>query len=124
MIGLFLALLELIRQHRVTVRQDKPFGEIWLHMLEKKSLDIRATDEEAMRGVIESSETDQSQEGAGQDSPDEDTRENGGAGAGDGAAEMGNGAETADVLCADATADAAVETIENNDDGGSKDETE
>ena len=34
MIGLFLALLELIRQGRVRASQDRPFGTIYLHLLE------------------------------------------------------------------------------------------
>ncbi len=42
MIGLFLALLELIRQHRIRVSQDEPFGPIFIHLLEKRPLDIEA----------------------------------------------------------------------------------
>lgn len=34
MIGLFLALLELIRQGRVRASQDRPFGTIYLHLLD------------------------------------------------------------------------------------------
>ena len=34
MIGLFLALLELIRQRRVRVEQDGPFGTIYVHLLD------------------------------------------------------------------------------------------
>ncbi len=39
MIGLFLALLELIRQHRVRVRQDRPFGSIAVDLLDRRPLD-------------------------------------------------------------------------------------
>lgn len=39
MIGLFLALLELIRQHRVRVRQDRPFGSIVVDLLDRRPLD-------------------------------------------------------------------------------------
>ncbi len=42
MIGLFLALLELIRQHRVRISQERSFGPIWIHLIEKKPLDIEA----------------------------------------------------------------------------------
>ncbi len=38
MIGLFLALLELIRQRRVRVSQDRPFGPILLHLLDRTPL--------------------------------------------------------------------------------------
>ncbi|MGD2109334.1 MAG: segregation/condensation protein A [Phycisphaerae bacterium] len=38
LIGLFLALLELIRQRRVRVSQDRPFGTIWLHLLDASPL--------------------------------------------------------------------------------------
>jgi len=38
MIGLFLALLELIRQRRVRASQDRPFGTIWLHLLDATPL--------------------------------------------------------------------------------------
>ena len=34
MIGLFLALLELIRQGRVRASQDRPFGTIYLYLLD------------------------------------------------------------------------------------------
>ncbi len=34
MIGLFLALLELIRQRRVRVEQERPFGPIFIHLLD------------------------------------------------------------------------------------------
>lgn len=39
MIGLFLALLELIRQQRISASQDRPFGTIWLHLLDATLLD-------------------------------------------------------------------------------------
>jgi segregation and condensation protein A len=39
MIGLFLALLELIRQKRIRASQDRPFGTILIHLLEHKALD-------------------------------------------------------------------------------------
>lgn len=39
MIGLLLALLELIRQQRVSVRQDKAFGPIWIVLLDPTPLD-------------------------------------------------------------------------------------
>jgi segregation and condensation protein A len=38
MIGLFLALLELIRQRRVRVSQDEPFGPILIHLLDRTPL--------------------------------------------------------------------------------------
>ncbi len=40
MIGLFLALLELIRQQRIRASQDSPFGPILLHVLEHSPLDV------------------------------------------------------------------------------------
>ncbi len=39
MIGLFLALLELIRQGRVRVSQDRPFGQILLYLLDSTPLE-------------------------------------------------------------------------------------
>lgn len=45
MIGLFLALLELIRQNRVRASQDRPFGTILLHLLDRtpvNSADVEA----------------------------------------------------------------------------------
>jgi segregation and condensation protein A len=42
MIGLFLALLELIRQRRINASQDRPFGTIWLHLLDVTRLDDQA----------------------------------------------------------------------------------
>ena len=42
MIGLFLALLELIRQHRVSVRQDIAFGPIYVVLLDAAPLDQAA----------------------------------------------------------------------------------
>ena len=39
LIGLFLALLELIRQRRVRVSQDRPFGTILIHLLDARPLD-------------------------------------------------------------------------------------
>jgi segregation and condensation protein A len=39
MIGLFLALLELMRQRRVRVSQDRPFGTILLHVIDERPLD-------------------------------------------------------------------------------------
>ena len=114
MIGLFLALLELIRQHRIRVRQDKPFGTIWLHLVEKKSLDLQAVDDdEEMTEANESGETHQPQETDGQDSTVEEIDE-----------ESDGDAETADVLCAAAAAEPTVEVIENSVDGGSDDETQ
>ncbi len=38
MIGLFLALLELIRQRRIRVSQDRPFETILLHLLDATPL--------------------------------------------------------------------------------------
>ncbi|HNQ21835.1 MAG TPA: segregation/condensation protein A [Phycisphaerae bacterium] len=38
MIGLFLALLELIRQRRIRVSQDRPFGTILIHLLDATPL--------------------------------------------------------------------------------------
>ncbi len=40
MIGLFLALLELIRQRCIHATQERPFGPIWIHLIEKKPLDV------------------------------------------------------------------------------------
>ena len=42
MIGLFLALLELIRRKRIRVSQDRPFGPILLHLLDRTPLDAEA----------------------------------------------------------------------------------
>ncbi len=42
MIGLFLALLELIRQRRVRVSQDRPFGPILLYLLDPTPLSLDA----------------------------------------------------------------------------------
>ena len=42
MIGLFLALLELIRNRRIRVSQDRPFATIWIHLLDATPLDIEA----------------------------------------------------------------------------------
>ncbi len=39
LIGLFLALLELIRQRRVRVSQDRPFGTILIHLVDARPLD-------------------------------------------------------------------------------------
>ncbi len=39
MIGLFLALLELIRQKRIRASQDRPFGAILIHLVEHAALD-------------------------------------------------------------------------------------
>jgi len=38
MIGLFLALLELIRQKRIRAGQDRPFGEILVHLLSREPI--------------------------------------------------------------------------------------
>lgn len=43
MIGLFLALLELIRSKRVRVSQDRPLGPILIHLLDKRPLELVAT---------------------------------------------------------------------------------
>ena len=45
MIGLFLALLELIRQHRVRVLQERPFGPILIVLLDPKPLDAASIDD-------------------------------------------------------------------------------
>ena len=71
MIGLFLALLELIRQRRISVRQDKPFGTIWVHLLEKKSIDIQlGTDDDPQESpeTGEMRRADQSDESSGNES--------------------------------------------------------
>lgn len=47
MIGLFLALLELIRQRRVRAEQDSSFGRIVLHMLDAETEPASAPEEEA-----------------------------------------------------------------------------
>ncbi|RME36345.1 MAG: chromosome segregation protein ScpA, partial [Planctomycetota bacterium] len=39
MIGLFLAVLELIRQRRIRVTQEEPLGPIWIHLLDPTPLD-------------------------------------------------------------------------------------
>lgn len=45
MIGLFLALLELIRQRRIRVTQEESVGAIWIHLLDSSPLDeIEETD--------------------------------------------------------------------------------
>ncbi len=41
LIGLFLALLELIRQRRIRATQDKPFDTIWIHLIDKTPLDVQ-----------------------------------------------------------------------------------
>ena len=51
MIGLFLALLELIRRHRVRAVQERPFGPILLYLLEHRPL-------EAENNVAEGSEAE------------------------------------------------------------------
>lgn len=54
MIGLFLALLELIRQRRVRASQDRPFGTIWLHLLDPAPLnDEGELDEEIGDAITE-----------------------------------------------------------------------
>ena len=113
MIGLFLALLELIRQHRIRVRQEKPFGTIWLHLVEKKSLDLRAIDDEEMTEASESGEAHPPRETGGQDSTAKGIDEG-----------SDGDIETADVLCAAAAPEPTVDMIENNIDGGSDDETQ
>ena len=56
MIGLFLALLELIRQRRVRASQDRPFGPIWIHLLDPTPLGKAAENHiEALNGPGESS---------------------------------------------------------------------
>jgi len=59
MIGLFLALLELMRQKRVRVQQDKVFGTISIHLLDATPItvmggnvpaDVAETEEEGERG--------------------------------------------------------------------------
>jgi segregation and condensation protein A len=44
MIGLFLALLELIRQRRVRVTQDRPFHSIWLYLIARSPEDDPAVE--------------------------------------------------------------------------------
>ena len=39
LIGLFLALLELIHQHRIRAEQEQPFGPIILHLIDSRPLD-------------------------------------------------------------------------------------
>lgn len=46
MIGLFLALLELIRQHRIRASQDESFGTILLHLLDRHNLDVAETQDD------------------------------------------------------------------------------
>ncbi|MGB2988071.1 MAG: segregation/condensation protein A [Phycisphaerae bacterium] len=58
MIGLFLALLELIRRGRVRASQDHPFGTILLHLLDRTPLDTA----ELERGVDEQQEDTESEE--------------------------------------------------------------
>jgi segregation and condensation protein A len=41
-IGLFLALLEMIRQRRARVSQDAPFGPILIHLLDESPIEVRA----------------------------------------------------------------------------------
>ena len=59
MIGLFLALLELIRRHRIRVVQERPFGPILLYLLDLKPLDA---------------EMDLEEEGPQDQVPNDDTR--------------------------------------------------
>ena len=55
MIGLFLALLELIRNRRVRISQDKAFGTIWIHLLDATPMDI----EEGLREFDDRGEPDE-----------------------------------------------------------------
>ncbi len=60
MIGLFLALLELIRQHRVRVSQDEPGGPILIHLLSAEPIetveDRYSDDDEAQLSEQEATE--------------------------------------------------------------------
>ncbi|MFQ5590239.1 MAG: segregation and condensation protein A [Phycisphaerae bacterium] len=53
MIGLFLALLEMIRQRRVSVSQDRPFGPILIRLLDPTPLDDFADDAVIETGCTE-----------------------------------------------------------------------
>ena len=57
MIGLFLALLELIRQQRIRVSQDDPLGPILLHLIDGPPPDKPAEDEATANDVAELSDT-------------------------------------------------------------------
>lgn len=59
MIGLFLALLELIRRHRIRVVQERAFGPILLYLLDRRPLDH---------------ETDLEEQGPQDQAPNDDTR--------------------------------------------------
>jgi segregation and condensation protein A len=52
-IGLFLALLELIRQRRVRATQDAPLGEIFLHLVPASQIPVEARSEPAEPRVNE-----------------------------------------------------------------------
>ena len=108
MIGLFLALLELIRQHRITVRQDKPFGTIWLHLLEKKSLDLSSAGDEDM---MDRAATDQTEQSAKQEPIDDDDSDR-------------EDTEPGEVVSVDAPHEPAVGIAHDNNNGESNDETE
>lgn len=68
MIGLFLALLELIRRRRVRASQDRPFGTIWLHLLDPTPLGEKEDLNEEIGEEIPEREMDDSI--AGQDAVD------------------------------------------------------
>lgn len=66
MIGLFLALLELIRQKRVRAVQERPFASIQLQLLDPTPLqDIAAVERAFQSAAVEPTESDGSDVGAG-----------------------------------------------------------
>lgn len=57
LIGLFLALLELIHQHRIRAEQEQPFGPIVLHLIDSRPLDEPRRESEAEAAAEETSPT-------------------------------------------------------------------
>jgi len=51
LIGLFLALLELIRQRRIRAEQEQPFGPIIIHLLDAREIDPEVFDLDAETGA-------------------------------------------------------------------------
>jgi segregation and condensation protein A len=47
MIGLFLAILELVRLHRIRVKQDRPFGTIVLYLIEHRPIEDEELEQRA-----------------------------------------------------------------------------
>lgn len=70
MIGLFLALLELIRRHRIRVVQERAFGPILLYLLDRRPLDHESDLEE--EGPQDQVPYDDTRRTEGHEEPDND----------------------------------------------------